>query len=550
MPLRLELELGPALSGALTGLAIYLLQYLLAASARRGNKCLEEQEAEALEAEFQEPLDTPTNSCGYVEEPEGEPFVPEEKLTLPDTDLGDEEQELEPTRFEFLRSNTLLAVLTALLALGLAIAVYALLGKAHNASADSSPETESGMETVSILDAFQEQPNQKMVTLNLTRQEMVITDAESGATHYKSAYWSTLQVGTPASEYRVVVDTGSGHLLLPSGYCHSETCRAHKRYRRSKSSSARDINHDGELVRPGEARDQISVTFGSGEVGGVFVEERVCVALPGLDDAPGCTPLRMIAATSMSEEFKAFEFDGVLGLSLPGLAQAPEFCLLHALQPLLRERGAVAPQLFSVFLAADGQDDSELTFGGYSERRMGSQLAWNTVVSPKLGHWMLRVKSVKVDGRRLDYCRKDCRAVLDSGTSLLAVPTAVFPELYGLLRHEAEPSAECRGRGPRLRIELENFTLVLDPRDYARPRAAEQKASKPKARQGNASAALEVCRPFLMTMDLPAPVGPKLFVLGEPILRKYYTVYDTTESKPRIGFAHARHGRSDPETAP
>ena len=27
---------------------------------------------------------------------------------------------------------------------------------------------------------------------------------------------------------------------------------------------------------------------------------------------------------------------------------------------------------------------------------------------------------------------------------------------------------------------------------------------------------------MLMSMDLPEPIGPKLFILGEPVLRKYY----------------------------
>jgi len=49
-----------------------------------------------------------------------------------------------------------------------------------------------------------------------------------------------------------------------------------------------------------------------------------------------------------------------------------------------------------------------------------------------------------------------------------------------------------------------------------------------------------------MTMDLPAPIGPKLFILGEPILRKYYTVYDSS-APPRIGFGHLWRGGGKPE---
>mmetsp|Transcript_35681 Transcript_35681/g.90922 ORF Transcript_35681/g.90922 Transcript_35681/m.90922 type:complete len:99 (+) Transcript_35681:2-298(+) len=52
------------------------------------------------------------------------------------------------------------------------------------------------------------------------------------------------------------------------------------------------------------------------------------------------------------------------------------------------------------------------------------------------------------------------------------------------------------------------------------------------------------CKPMLMAMDFPAPIGPKLFILGEPVLRRFYTVYDTKEH--RVGFGLARHEPEPP----
>jgi len=40
-----------------------------------------------------------------------------------------------------------------------------------------------------------------------------------------------------------------------------------------------------------------------------------------------------------------------------------------------------------------------------------------------------------------------------------------------------------------------------------------------------------------MAVKLPEPLGPKLFILGEPILHRYYTVYDWEQKK--VGFALA-----------
>merc|ERR1719238_1029302 len=43
-----------------------------------------------------------------------------------------------------------------------------------------------------------------------------------------------------------------------------------------------------------------------------------------------------------------------------------------------------------------------------------------------------------------------------------------------------------------------------------------------------------VCRPRIMAVNLPEPIGPDLFILGEPLLHRYYTVYDW--SAERVGF--------------
>jgi len=401
-------------------------------------------------------------------------------------------------------------------------------------------------------------------TLPLTRQNVPI-QTEGSTIHYKSAYYGTINAGTPGVPYKVVFDTGSGHLILPSTYCASETCRAHNRYRRTKSSSARDIDHDGSTVQPGEPRDQITVSFGTGEVTGVFIEDIVCVESPqsGQSDKsaqtqvavqgssaanagelpPGCMKLSFIAATEMSQEpFKAFEFDGVLGLGLAGLSQGPSFNFMDVLADDANGVGNELSHTFGVFLAEDGHGDSEITLGGWSSKRLEepSGLRWNTVLDPEMGHWTVEIKSMRVDDEPVMFCEDGgCKAVVDTGTSLLAVPTPSFSELYELLKHSAPATGHCRGDGPQLHIELESFTVTLGPEDYSRhepiskqkPSLFDDRAATP-ATSGR-------CRPMLMTMDLPEPLGPKLFILGEPVLRKYYTIYDAKAG--RVGFGKARH---------
>eukprot|EP00434_Breviolum_minutum_P027214 symbB.v1.2.024068.t2/scaffold2253.1/size89778/1 len=186
---------------------------------------------------------------------------------------------------------------------------------------------------------------------------------------YKSVYFGSVVVGKPEQKFSVVFDTGSGHVILPSSECHSETCLIHNRYNRQASDGAVDVDYDGTPVRSGAPRDQITVAFGTGEVTGQFVHDRICLSpeapasqsagtsagsanteplllvqsgdalerhrgenISAMDqsskmdknstsptqlrhEAMNCVDLRVVMATEMTEEpFHAFAFDGVLGL--------------------------------------------------------------------------------------------------------------------------------------------------------------------------------------------------------------------------------------------
>merc|ERR1719159_942061 len=216
------------------------------------------------------------------------------------------------------------------------------------------------------------------------------------------------------------------------------------------------------------------------------------------------------------------------------------------------QTGAAA-QTFSVFLGDGEEEDSEISFGGWKQEHLTGRLGWSKVVKPEEGHWMIQIKALKIAGETLKFCDDgECRAVVDTGTSLLAVPTEIFPELYELLKHSAHRSGECgvSGIGYDLNIQLENFTVSLGPKDYARPEARDsgfeqpwQEALNKTPFDPNSRIRNDVmCKPMLMSMDLPAPLGPKLFILGEPVLRKYYTVYDGGAK--RVGFGRAVHKRT------
>eukprot|EP00929_Paragymnodinium_shiwhaense_P037407 TRINITY_DN19938_c0_g1_i2.p1 TRINITY_DN19938_c0_g1~~TRINITY_DN19938_c0_g1_i2.p1 ORF type:complete len:328 (-),score=98.70 TRINITY_DN19938_c0_g1_i2:146-1129(-) len=308
----------------------------------------------------------------------------------------------------------------------------------------------------------------------------------------------------------------------------------------------------------------MTVSFGTGEVTGVFVDEVVClqdVASPGqlvawqqnLEGAelpPGCTRMRIVTATEMSADpFKDFEFDGVLGLGLDGLSQTPEFNFINIFASDAIAHGG-DNKMFAIFLGKTPEEKSELALGGYDEDHVEGGVHWNPVIDPELGHWTIRIKGVRMGDTYVKYCDEGCKAVMDTGTSLMAVPSDAFSQFYKLLWHRAPLDGECQGPGPEMTFELESGSITISPEDYAR---AEKCKRPPKATGFHAQGTYGrtrhdmCCRPLLMSMDMPAPVGPKLFIFGEPILRKYYTVYDA--ARKRVGVGKAVHHEPPPQAS-
>lgn len=354
---------------------------------------------------------------------------------------------------------------------------------------------------------------------------------------YKTAYFGSIYVGLPEPQrFTVVFDTGSAHLLLPSLACASDTCLRHRRYDKRASNTVVDIDSDGSVVAAGAtARDMVAINFGTGEVYGPMAQEVVCLGL-GLEASTGnrsdCVRLRVVLAKEMTHDpFHSFEFDGVLGLGLEGLALHSEFSFFGQ----LARSNSRDQHLFGVFLSNDDKVTSEISFGGVDHRRISGALDWTAVVNPDLGYWQVPVRGVRVGNETLDFCSNgDCIGIVDTGTSVLGVPKLIAQKLHLMLARKVPGNPEeldCRDvPGPDISLDLGGFEISLGPDGYSRPAAMRIQNAKTSTTQ-------VVCRASLLNVDMGPPLGSKVFILGEPLLHKYYTAFDW--SNKRVGFAEA-----------
>merc|ERR1719491_1980034 len=95
-----------------------------------------------------------------------------------------------------------------------------------------------------------------------------------------------ISMGNPIPQmFRVVFDTGSGHLVLPSKECGSEACQVHKMYDQKLSQTAVPINANGATAPPGKACDQVTISYGTGTIKGELVRDTVCLSHPANGDS-------------------------------------------------------------------------------------------------------------------------------------------------------------------------------------------------------------------------------------------------------------------------
>jgi len=317
---------------------------------------------------------------------------------------------------------------------------------------------------------------------------------------HKTAYWGTITMGSPPQEFKVIFDTGSGNLILPSKDCNGAGCNPHKKYATKDSTSAASVTNE-----QGEGSTEIS--FGTGQVQGNYVEDQFCVG-------ELCSKVRFIAATDESAEpFSEVPFDGIMGMGFNDLSMGKGFNIVDD----LNDSGQLPQGQFSFYLTDGG--DSEITFGGYKPESLASDIVWAPVTIQS--YWQVKVEDITFNNKATGLCEGSCQVAVDTGTSMLAGPS----DLVDKLSSKIGASSDCSNFAmlPKLGFQIGNKVLNLDPEDYM------------DKGHGN-------CDFSLMALDVPPPKGP-LFIFGDPFLRRFVTIYD--KNGPRVGFAVAKHGGMD-----
>jgi len=203
-------------------------------------------------------------------------------------------------------------------------------------------------------------------------------------------------------------------------------------------------------------------------------------------------------------------------------------------------------QMFSVCVGARPGSDGYFIWNDTSVLDM-PDLFWQVPVVGK-HTWSVQLRHVRLEGvddgaaQALDAagqpqdqmalgCGEDgCGALIDSGTSLLAVPTMVINKL---LQYLENMGANCSRLDslPDLVFEMNGMRFSLPPDSYV----SEVKGNMPSYLQSFVSVRTlsrftGQCQLVLMESFAESAYGP-LWILGVPFFRKYYTTFSIGNTK-------------------
>lgn len=331
---------------------------------------------------------------------------------------------------------------------------------------------------------------------------------------HATQYYGNISVGNPGQSFRVVFDSGSGELILPSGKCDDPACESHAHFVSENSKSAVQIGWADDPKKPvedGDDRDTKSLVLAGTDVSGEYVRDAVCV---GDMKNNQCATADFVTLTEESgDAFNDAGFDGVFGLA-PSSSDAVEFNFLQSF------KGEKHKSIFSFYLAPTmgTGHDGEVTFGGYRDDRAAGKFTWVKVSEE--GTWHIPIDDLVVGGKPMGLCGKGgCTAMVDTAASLIMGPGNLIAQLSGHMNLDDECSTE---KMSTIGFKIGGETFDLAPQDYVE-----------RTKEG--------CHLGFMSIAEAKPV----ILLGYPFLRKYYTVFDGEQN--RVGFALAKH---DSKAAP
>lgn len=330
----------------------------------------------------------------------------------------------------------------------------------------------------------------------------------------------------------VLWDTGSPYLLLPQSNCTS--CGTHRLFNPASSSSF--SGSPGTSINPlfATGADSIPLTQPEGATCHVN-QETVAIGDLSVKDQ------HLLLCDSYAPILNDQPVDGIIGLGLPNDNSAVTSWFWN-----LVESGQLPSTIFSLYTPAGNIDGAELTLGGMDQSKYKGDLAWTGLSQGESGQpsgWVVDFQAmittgestsktpitlnVPGDGGALGW------AVLDTGTAFIQMPdNETAARMYAQMSPaitQIDPAGAWGAPCDTLNAMAPHITFTLG----SGSEAANVTMPKSSFNLGEYPGQPGICQAVFNSPGVPSfgDNPTPIWILGSPLLKAYYTVWDGTDSK-------------------
>jgi cathepsin E len=332
------------------------------------------------------------------------------------------------------------------------------------------------------------------------RASVISSQAENQAV----SYVASIGVGSPATQYSLIVDTGSSNTWVG----------ATKAYVKTSTST--------------QTANSVSVTYGSGSFSGTEFTDQVTITT-GL----------VITGQSIGVASRSTGFEGVDGI----IGIGPVDLTLDTLRPArsseiptvtdnLFSQGTISAHEIAVSfepLTQLNQLNGELTWGGTDSTKFTGSITFTPITStaPSSEFWGIN-QSIEYGTTTILSLTA---GIVDTGTTLILIATNAFTKYESLTGATLDPTTGLLKVTSTQFSNLQTLTFIvggvsfgLTPNGQIWPRAL-------NADIGGVSGAI-----YLIVGDIGNNSGSGLdFINGQTFLERFYSVFDTANK--RVGLA-------------
>ena len=379
-----------------------------------------------------------------------------------------------------------------------------LLSQALGTHADSAKNTIDEQQIASggkrtYIQVFEPTVEQRVQSSELITQtpeegEVTLTDKQN------TQYYGTFTMGSQKQQFTGVLDTGSSNIWTPEINCYTPGCEGKEKF-------------NPNLSRTFSTNDQaLSIQYGTGSMQGYVGYDTVTFG--GIT----VTNQGVGLASQLSDNFQNSPFDGIFGLAYKSIAS-------DQVTPWMDNavaQGLIPKAIFSFYLSnTPANGAGRLIIGEPDPDYYQGDITWHSLQSLETGgpvdfYYNIAFDSIAVNNDSIPLsCQYQghCRAIVDSGTSLIVGPANDIASIQNALT--INPDCSNLHEQPDLVFTIDGTRYTVTPEFYV---------VKQVDWWGQ-----EQCTAGL------APGNQNFWIFGDAFMRGFYVVFDKTES--RVAFA-------------